>query len=84
MGTCVLGIKKNIAVCYDSSRLMMEHFPHIGVETVVKLFTRYVLDYHVMSNFCLGCVNGPKPEFEGYDLWKSSHQCQKNTSCKSG
>ncbi|XP_049521739.1 uncharacterized protein LOC125944722 [Dermacentor silvarum] len=78
------GHKKNIAVCYDGTWLTRGHSSHIGVGTVVELFTGYVLDYHVMSNFCLGCENGPKPDSEGYDLWKLSHQCQKNTSCKSG
>ncbi|XP_077551374.1 uncharacterized protein LOC144165145 [Haemaphysalis longicornis] len=78
------GHKGNIAVCYDGTWMTRGHSSHVGVGTVVELFTGYVLDYIVLSNFCLGCENGPKPGSEGYDKWKSSHQCQKNTSSKAG
>lgn len=78
------GHKGNIAVCYDGTWMTRGHSSHVGVGTVVELFTGYVLDYVVLSNFCLGCENGPKPGSEDYDEWKSSHQCQKNTSSKAG
>lgn len=59
------------------------HSSHIGVGAVVELFTGYVLDYVVLSNFCLGCEVGPKPGSEFYEQWREAHRCQ-NTSSKSG
>lgn len=78
------GHKSNIAVCYDGTWMTRGHSSHIGVGAVVELFTGYVLDYVVLSNFCLGCKNGPKPDSEGYSKWKESHQCHINTESKAG
>ncbi|KAH9364684.1 hypothetical protein HPB48_022770 [Haemaphysalis longicornis] len=78
-----LGHKGNIAVCYDGTRMMRGHSSYRGLGTVVELFTGYVLDYVVLSNFCLGCDNGPKPGSEDYDKWKCN-RCQKNPSSKAG
>lgn len=78
------GHRGNIAVCFDGSWMTRGHSSHIGVGAVIELFTGYVLDYVVLSNFCLGCDVGLKPGSEGYEQWKDAHRCQKNTSCKSG
>lgn len=74
----------NIAVCFDGTWHTRGHTSHIGVATVIELFSGYVLDYVVLSNFCLGCECGPKPDSPGYAEWKATHSCQKNTSCKAG
>lgn len=74
----------NIAVCFDGSWHTRGHSSHIGVATVIELFTGYVLDYVVLSNFCLGCECGPQPDSPDYAAWKAQHLCQKNTSCKAG
>ncbi|XP_077500054.1 uncharacterized protein LOC144110848 [Amblyomma americanum] len=78
------GHRGNIAVCYDGTWMTRGHSSHIGIDNVVGLFTGYVLDYVVLSNFCLGCETGAKSNTDGYELWKSRHECQKNTNCKAG
>lgn len=62
------------------------HSSHIGVGTVIELFGGYVIDYVVLSSFCLGCEVGPKPGTNGYEEWSASQKgkCQKNTESKSG
>ena len=41
-----------------------------------------MIDTHIMSNFCIGCDNGPKSSDRSYDAWLSAHKplCQKNYS----
>lgn len=78
------GHRGNIAVSYDGTWKTRGHSSHIGVGTVIELFSGYVLDYVVLSNFCLGCEVGPKPSSEGYQEWKANHKCQKNTNSKAG
>ncbi|KAH7977652.1 hypothetical protein HPB49_003139 [Dermacentor silvarum] len=78
------GHRTNIAVCFDGSWMTRGHSSHIGVGAVVELFTGYILDYVVLSNFCLGCEVVPKPGTEFYEQWREAHRCQKNTSSKSG
>lgn len=78
------GHKGNIAVCFDGTWMTRGHSSHIGVGAVAELFTGYILDYVVLSNFCLGCEIGPRPDSNEYAGWRKSHQCQKNTDCKSG
>lgn len=79
-----LGNPGNIAVSNDDSWLTRGHSSHIGVGAVIELFTRVVIDYVVLSNFCAGCERGPKDDDPRYKAWKESHACQKNTSKKAG
>ncbi|XP_077521463.1 uncharacterized protein LOC144132728 [Amblyomma americanum] len=74
----------NIAVSFDGSWMTRGHSSHIGVGTVIELFTGLVLDFVVLSNFCAGCEQGPKEDDPTYPSWKQSHICQKNTSKKAG
>lgn len=74
----------NIAVSYDGSWMTRGHSSHIGVGTVIELFTGLVLDYVVLSNFCAGCERGPKVDDASYEEWKANHECQKNTDKKAG
>ncbi|XP_077493058.1 uncharacterized protein LOC144104115 [Amblyomma americanum] len=78
------GHRGNIAVSYDGSWMTRGHSSHLCVGAVIELFSGYVLDYVVLSNFCLGCEVGPKPDSEGYAEWKATHQCQKNSDSKAG
>lgn len=78
------GHRGNIAVSYDGTWMTRGHSSHIGIGAVIELFTGYVSDYVVLSNFCLGCEVGPKPDSDGYAEWKVTHQCQKNTDSKAG
>lgn len=79
-----LGNPGNIAVSYDGSWMTRGHSSHIGVGTVIELFTGLCLDYVVLSNFCAGCETGPKESDPSFDSWKKDHKCQKNTDKKSG
>lgn len=54
------GHPANIAVSFDGAWLTRGHLSHVCVGTVIKFFTGYVLDFVVLSNFCLGCHCGPK------------------------
>lgn len=78
------GHRGNIAVSYDGTWMTRGHSSHIGVGSVIELFSGYVLDYVVLSNFCLGCEVGPKPSSDGYEEWRANHKCQKNTNSKAG
>lgn len=78
------GNKGNIAVSYDGTWMTRGHSSHIGVGAVIELFSGYVLDYVVLSNFCLGCEVGPKPDSTEYEEWRKGHQCQKNSDSKAG
>ncbi|CAN8019459.1 unnamed protein product, partial [Ixodes persulcatus] len=82
------GSPNNIAVSYDGSWKRRGHCSHIGLGTVIELFSGFVLDQVVLSNFCLACEQGPKEGTAGYDEWKALHEssrkCQKNTDCKAG
>ncbi|KAH9365874.1 hypothetical protein HPB48_022866 [Haemaphysalis longicornis] len=57
----------NIAVSYDGSWMTRGHSSHIGVGTVIELFTVLVLDYVVPSNFCAGCERAPKESDPAYE-----------------
>lgn len=81
LGTNIPG---NIAVSYDGSWMTRGHSSHIGVGTVIELFTGFVLDYVVLSNFCAACEQKPKENDPSYQTWVENHQCQKNTSKKAG
>ncbi|XP_077490729.1 uncharacterized protein LOC144101435 [Amblyomma americanum] len=74
----------NIAVSYDGTWMTRGHTSHIGVGTVIELFTGLVLDYVVLCNFCAGCERGPKPDEPSYQAWRADHLCQKNTEKKAG
>ncbi|KAH7937041.1 hypothetical protein HPB49_007558 [Dermacentor silvarum] len=74
----------NIAVCFDGSWMTRGHLSHIGVGAVIELFSGYVLNFEVLSNFCLGCKHAPPKKDPGYSAWKENHVCQKNTDSKSG
>lgn len=82
------GSPSNIAVSYDGSWKTRGHSSHIGVGTLIELFSGFVLDQVVLSNFCLACEKGPKEGTVGYEEWKASHEasqnCQKNTNSKAG
>lgn len=73
----------NIDVMYDGTWMTRGRSSHIGVGCIIELYTGLVID-HVLSNFCLGCAVGPKPNEEAYTDWLSSHECQKNIDCNSG
>lgn len=79
-----LGNPGNIAVSYDGSWMTRGHSSHIGVGTVIELFTGLVLDYVVLCNFCAGCERAPKESDPSYDEWKANHHCQKNSTKKAG
>ncbi|KAH7977881.1 hypothetical protein HPB49_003833 [Dermacentor silvarum] len=59
------------------------HTSHIGVGTVIELFSGLVLDFVVLSNFCVGCESGPKESDPSYGAWKDGHKCQ-NSNKKAG
>lgn len=82
--TLHFGNTGNIAVCFDGSWMTRGHLSHIGVGAVIELFSGYVLDFKVLSNFCLGCKRAPPENDPGYSAWKANHVCQKNTESKSG
>lgn len=71
------GSPGNIAICFDGTWHTRGHSSRLGVATVIELFSRYVLDYLVLSNFCLGCKCAPQPDSLGYGEWKAELSCQK-------
>ncbi|CAN8008310.1 unnamed protein product, partial [Ixodes pacificus] len=79
-----LGNPGNIAVLYDGSWMTRGHSSHIGVGTAIELFTGFVLDYVVLSNFCAACERWPKQNDPSYQAWKDGHICQKTTDKKAG
>ncbi|KAH7986870.1 hypothetical protein HPB49_026261 [Dermacentor silvarum] len=53
-GELCLNKPGNITVSYDGSWMARGHTFHIGVGTVIELFTGLCSDYVVLSNFCAG------------------------------
>ncbi|KAH9369087.1 hypothetical protein HPB48_016730 [Haemaphysalis longicornis] len=74
----------NVAVSFDGTWHTRRHSSRIGVAAVIELFSGYVLDYVVLSNFCLGCECGPDPNSDVYVEWKAQHKCKKNTTSNAG
>ncbi|KAG0429772.1 hypothetical protein HPB47_023294 [Ixodes persulcatus] len=81
-----LGNPGNIAVSYDGSWMMRGHSSHISVGTAIELFTGFVLDYIVLSNFppASACERRPKQNDLSHQAWKDGHICQKTTDKKAG
>lgn len=71
------GTPGNLAVSFDCTWRTRRDSSRIGVAAVIELFSGYVLDYVVLSNFCLGCECGPDPNSVVYAEWKAQHKCQK-------
>lgn len=59
------GHRSNIAISYDGMWMTRGHSSHIGVGTVIELFSGYVTDV-VLSNLSLACEMGPQPDTDGY------------------
>lgn len=83
-GDLNFGNPGNIAVSYNGTWMTRGHSSHIGVGSVIELLSGYVLDFVVLSNFCLGCEIGPKESDPAYQEWKDTHICQRNSSSKPG
>ncbi|XP_070390930.1 uncharacterized protein [Dermacentor albipictus] len=78
------GFTRDITVVYDGTWHKCGHTSHIGVGAVIEYHTGLILDAVVLSNQCLGCQTGPKPEDSEYSSWREQHICQRNTDAKSG
>lgn len=74
----------DIKVSFDGTWQKRGHVSHNGVVTTIDALTGYVVDFEVLSNFCLGCKQGPKEGEEGYEEFMEKHICQRNTDVKSG
>lgn len=83
-GNLNFGNPGDMAVSFDGAWMTRGHSSHIGVGSVIELFSGYVLDFVVLSNFCLGCEIGPKESDPAYQEWKDTHICQRNSSSKPG
>lgn len=77
-----MNLPGNINVIFDGTRKTRGHECHIGVGCIIKLYTCLVIDHKLLSNFCLGCTTGPKPDDEDFVEWQQTHKCQKNIDCK--
>lgn len=73
-----------IDVIFDGSWMTRGRSSHIGVGCIIELYSGLVLDHVVLSNFCLGCALGPKPDDDGYSDWYAAHECQRNIDCNAG
>ncbi|CAN8006649.1 unnamed protein product, partial [Ixodes pacificus] len=74
----------NIDIIFDGTWKTRGHDSHIGVGCIIQLHTGLVNDHEVVSNFCLGCTVGPKPDKENFEECQERHKCQKNSDCKAG
>ncbi|KAK7108809.1 hypothetical protein V1264_016475 [Littorina saxatilis] len=69
-------------VAFDGTWQRRGYVSHYGVGLVVEMLTGYVLDFHVMSTYCLACKIKEKeglPQDE-WDAWMEGHRknCQQN------
>ncbi|XP_055865681.1 uncharacterized protein LOC129922757 [Biomphalaria glabrata] len=68
----------DIDVSYDGSWLTRGHTSHIGIGCVVDVLTGYVLDFHIVSTFCLVCqTTGRKIKEKSpsqYSEWFETHK----------
>ncbi|KAH7943394.1 hypothetical protein HPB52_007797 [Rhipicephalus sanguineus] len=60
---------RDITVNYDGTWHKRGHTSHIGVGAVIEYHTGLILDAVVLSNQCLGCQLGLKPEDTGSASW---------------
>ncbi|XP_076439059.1 uncharacterized protein LOC143277962 [Babylonia areolata] len=75
----------NVSVSIDGSWQKRGHSSHSGVVTVMDIMTGLILDYIALSNYCIVCETGPKPDDPTYGEWLENHRpkCQKNIDCSS-
>lgn len=52
---------RNIDVIFDGTWLTCGHSLHVAVGCIIEMYSGLVVDHIVLSNFCLGCSNEPKP-----------------------
>lgn len=82
----------NIEVSYDATWLTRGHKSHIGIGFVAEIYTGFVLDYEVLSNFCLQCSRLSTEKEKGkinsqkYEEAKEKHEpnCARNFDGLSG
>lgn len=65
----------DVEVSYDGTWMTRGHSSHIGIGFVIDVYTGFVLDFEVLSNFCIACVKKKT---------KCNNACQKNFDGKSG
>ena len=75
----------DLLVSMDGSWQKRGWSSHNGIAVVVELHTGLIIDYEVLSNYCVGCDRGPKPDADNYEDWQRSHEadCQKNVDTSS-
>ena len=59
----------DIAVSYDGTWQKRGHTSHHDLGAAIDLVTGFVVDFEVMSNFCVACERGPKagdPKYEEF------------------
>lgn len=61
----------NVDMSFDRTLMTHGHMSHIGVGLVMEVDTRIIIDFEVLSNFCLACSIKRKklPEAE-FQAWK--------------
>ena len=66
---------------YDGTWHKRGFSSHTGVGVAIHTNSGYVLDTHVVSNYCVICSKAPAKDSEHYDAWfqkHENHQCNKN------
>ena len=74
-GTCV------VPTSYDGTWHKRGFSSHTGVGVAIHTDSGYVLDTHVVSNYCVICSKAPAKDSDEYPAWLAKHQnhnCNKN------
>ena len=62
-----------ISVSLDGTWMKRGHRSHMGLVSVIELFTGLILDYHVLCNFCQPCLSAPDDDDPAYPEWHRKH-----------
>lgn len=70
----------DIAVSYDGTWQKRGHTSKNGIGVAIDLLTGLVVDFCVLSNFCIVCERGPDNKDDGYAEFWTAHkdECVKN------
>ena len=80
--------KTEVGVSYDGTWMTRGHKSHMQAGFVIEMTTGFVLDFHVISNFCKSCsTNRSRKTKESFEAWQETvhaGKCQANFDGLSG
>lgn len=75
----------DIKLSFDGTWQKRGHTSHNGVATAIDVITGYVVDFEMLSNYCIACQNSSAEGDDDYEAFIEIHRpdCQKTTDANS-